>query len=182
MSNNREERIYQKYVHLYLAIQRKSKNDKKRCMRQVIKDEELDLKILESKVKCFDGDWRIYKTVNRRDTEKAGKWVIKHLIDNPKNASFLDSVWRTALLQRECKVDKLFMLDVDTKDSEALLQLENLLKNYLDLSQDVEVIESPNGFHYITEPFDVREVCKLDYVTLLRDGYYFIKHVAGDLK
>lgn len=40
-----------------------------------------------------------------------------------------------------------------------------------------QMIKSPKGWHIITEPFDTREICKLDYVTLLRDGYYYIKMV-----
>jgi hypothetical protein len=38
-------------------------------------------------------------------------------------------------------------------------------------------IKTIKGWHYITEPFDTREVCKLDYVTLLRDGYVFVKEI-----
>lgn len=180
MSNNREDRIYNKYVHVYLAIQRKSVHGKKRCIRQVIKDEELDLKILEAKVKVIGGQWRIHKTVNRRDTEKSGKWVIKHLIDNPQNASFLDSVWKTALLQKECKVDKYFMFDVDTqKESELALFEQKLGNNNIAYNQR---IKSPKGYHYITPQFDTREVCELDYVTLLRDGYHFVKEIKNESK
>jgi hypothetical protein len=175
MSNNREDRIHQPYVHMFLGLQRKSVCGKKRCIRQVIKDEELDLKILEAKLRVIGGEWRIHKTVNRRNTEKASKWVIKHLIDHPENASFLDSVWRTALLQRECKEDKSFMLDVDTQDQDKLDIIYRMLT-----IQGVQLklmFKSPKGYHLITKPFDTRDVCELEYVTLLRDGYYFVKEV-----
>ena len=66
------------------------------------------------------------------------------------------------------------MLDVDTKEDEKLKKLKEILKvpsllnqifNYSGIVE--KVIESPKGYHIITKPFDTREVCKLDYVTLL---------------
>lgn len=177
MTNNREKRVYREAVHIYMGLQRTSKQGNKNCIRTVIKDDELDLKILESKLEVFGGEWRIHKTVNARDVEKARKWLIKHLIDCPENASFVDSAWRTALLQKECIYgEKRFMLDIDTKEKMRLDYLDKLL-----CEQKVNILEgheTPNGFHYITNPFDTRKVCELDYVNLLRDGYYYIKTVG----
>ncbi len=175
MTNNREKRIFQENVHLYMGLQRTSKQGNKNCIRIVIKDEELDLKILEAKLKVFGGEWRIHKTVNARNCEKARIWLIHHLIDFPENASFIDSAWRTALLQRECKAEKFFMLDIDSNKDKDISTLNDIL----DYNKVViNVVQTPNGWHYITEKFDTREVCKLDYVTLLRDGYYYVKTVG----
>lgn len=176
MSNNRENRIYQKFVHIYMGLQRNSKQGNKNCIRTVIKDEDLDLKMLEAKLKIFGGTWRIHKTVNARDVEKARKWLIKHLIDYPENASFVDSAWRTALLQSSCIYgEKKFMLDIDEQRPELLDIIEEII--YHSKGIILEKHKSPNGWHYITKPFDVREVCKLPNVTLLRDGYVFIKEI-----
>lgn len=177
MSSNREKRVYAKSVHLFMALQREPKKGNKNCFRTVIKDEELDLKMMEAKCKVFGGKWRIHKTVNERDIEKARIWLIKHLLDNPKNASFVDSCWRTALLQKECIYGtQKWMLDVDTKDVKKIQDFHEVLnetgaKVYLQK-------ETPNGFHYIIAPMDTRKICKLDYVTLLRDGYIYVKTIG----
>ena len=178
MTNNREKRIYQENVHLYMALQRTSKQGNKNCIRTVIKDEELDLKFLEAKLKVIGGEWRIHHTVNARNVEKARIWLIKHLLDYPKNASFTDSAWRTALLQKECKETNYFMLDVDTKDLNKFDRVLGLIK--VNFGNVIKCVATPNGYHIMTDKFDTREVCKLDYVTLLRDGYYYIKTVNGE--
>lgn len=180
MSNNREKRIYAENVHLFLALQRTPKQGNKRCFRHVIKDEELDLKIVEEKCKVFGGEWRIHKTVNCRNIEKARKWLLKHLIDYPENASFVDSCWKTALLQKECKVTKYFMLDIDTQDPEIIGKIVKIL--YENKVIVLNMIKSPKGWHYITEPFDTREVTAIEEVTLIRDGYYYVKTVGGSIE
>jgi len=175
MSNNREKRVYKEYVHLYLALQRTGTSKDKKCLRQVIKDEELDLKILEAKCKIFGGEWRIHKTVNTRNVQKARKILLKRLIDHPEKASIIDTEWRTALLQKECKATNYFMFDIDTKDYNKLSLVNYLLcENHCETIQEIETFK---GWHYITKPFDTREICKLDYVTLLRDGYAFVKEI-----
>jgi len=178
MSNNREMRVYQEEVHLYLALQRDGTAKDKRCIRQVIKDEELDLRILEAKCRVIGGNWRIHKTVNARNCEKARKILLKMLIDHPEKASVVDSEWRTALMQKECRVTNYFMLDIDTQEMDKLHILYNLIEKAN--GKVLKTIETPKGFHYITEPFDTREVCELGYVTLLRDGYVFVKEVKNE--
>lgn len=181
MSNNREEYVYKDQVHLFLALQKPSKQGvgNKACIRSIIKHKENeDLKVFEAKIRALDrGEWRIYRTVNARDVKKAYKVFMKRMIDYPEKASCIDSEWRTALLQKECKAEKYFMLDVDTKEHKKVAKVLRLLEEHFFLPHDVEAYESPSGWHYITPPFDSREVCKLDYVTLLRDGYMFIKEI-----
>jgi len=193
--NNREKRIYTKSLHLYLALQRKSQGAKRHnCIRHVIKiNDEEDLAIFENKLLAINGEWRIHKTVNARNVEKARIWLIKHLIDHPENASFVDTAWRTALLQKECKETKYFMLDVDTEDEEKIRKLEHILSDWEEVWKNdprkiemfdenkrliIERIKTPKGWHYITNSFDTREICKLEHVDLLRDGYKYVKTVG----
>lgn len=176
---NHEARPQTVSVDLLLAFSRKKDgvpNDK--CIRTIIRNFELDLSILESKLKIIGGIWRIHKTVNSRDTEKARKWLIKKLIDNPEFAGCIDSLWRTALLQPEnIYGDKKFLLDVDTKQFDLVELVLQKIKN--SGGEIKEFIETPNGVHYITNCFDTRDVCQIPYVTLIRDGYSFIKQVGG---
>jgi len=177
VSNNREKREYATQVHMYMALQRNSKHGNKNCIRHVIKGED-SLEVFCAKIKAIGGEWRIHKTVNARDIGKAYKIFMKAMIDYPEKASCIDSEWRTALLQRNCKAEKRFMLDIDTQDEEVLAQIESLL-------WDVSVlyrIKSPKGWHYVTCPFDSREVCELEDVTLLRDGYHYVTTIGeGDV-
>ena len=122
------------------------------------------------------GKWRIHRTVNARNVEKARKWLLHDLIEHPEHSSYIDSRWKTALLQCECKATYDFMLDIDTKDQKTLNTIDYVLNR--ENVYNIAKFESPNGWHYITPPFDTREVCKIDKVTLIRDGYYFICEVG----
>lgn len=174
---NKEQRIVVDSVHIYMALARNKFSGVANCIRTVIKDEQLDLAILEEKLIIMSGVWRIHKTVNARDVQKARVELVHRLIDYPKKASYIDSEWRTYLLQSNCIYgQKRFMLDVDTKDKDKIHELDNLILNKVDFIG--ERWESPNGWHYIVKPFDTREVCELGYVTLIRDGYYYIKTVG----
>lgn len=175
---NHEDRPIRESVHLLLAFKRKKLgNDTNECIRIVVKDYELDLILLEEKCKRLSGIWRIHHTVNARDTEKTRKWLIHKLIDNPEFAGCIDSIWKTGLLQKECMSDyeNRFLLDIDTKDEVIIRLIKTIIQNSLGVIKNE--IETPNGWHFITKPFDIREICKLSYVTLIRDGYYFIKEI-----
>lgn len=165
-------------------------NSKKQCIRTIIKDYETDLASLETKLLKLGGEWRIHRTVNARDVQKAAKRLIHTLIDRPEVAGWLDSEWRTCLLQRECIFgEKKFMLDVDTQEESLIKKLEEVL---LEIKAEVlERIKSPKGWHYITKPFDTRKVILLGvetdakgkiikpgYVCLQRDGYFYVKTVG----
>lgn len=179
--SNHEEKDFTEFVDVLMAFQRTKFTDKHACIRHVVKRQEdikQDIDCLEAKLKVLGGEWRIHKTVNKRDVEKARKWLLKHLIDHPEKASFVDSLWRTALLQTECIYgEKHFMLDVDTKEADKILVLDACL--VAEQAMPILKVETPKGFHVITKPFDTREVleqCK-GYVTLLRDGYHYLKTV-----
>ena len=183
---NHEHKDYADAVHVYLAFCRtKDGNELHKTMRQVIKNPLEDLAILEERCRLAGGTWRIHRTVNRRDTEKARKWLLKKLIDYPEGRGFIDSLWRTALLQPECVYGtKCFMLDVDTKEEDKVSELVTRINTSVQptaIDTILERVETPNGWHFVTVPFDTREVCLLPYVSLKRDGYIYIKTI-GDLK
>lgn len=175
---NHEPRPIVKTVDLFLAFARpKDGEANRKCIRTIIRDYEQDLAILEAKLKIIGGVWRIHKTVNSRDCEKARLWLLHKLIDNPEFAGCVDSLWRTALLQPECKATDYFMFDVDTKEENIIADVVNLIRSNI-----ISRVKTPNGWHYITKPFDTREVCKWSCVSLKRDGYIFIKKVETNDK
>ena len=177
--SNREKRTYTDHLHLYLAFKRPKYNESADCLRTVIHGHDKELESFEAKLKILGGHWRIHRTVNARDVEKARIWLIKHLLDTPANACFVDSAWRTALLQPECIYGKKkFMLDIDTNEPEDLANINYAIQK--DFGEVLETYKTPNGWHYITKPFDTRNTCALPWVTLIRDGYYYIKTVGGE--
>jgi len=170
---NHEARPKANAVDLLLAFARKKDGmSNMKCIRTVIKNYDLDLTLLEAKLKVIGGTWKIHKTVNKRDTDKARIWLIHKLIDNPEYAGCVDSLWRTALLQ-----PNKFLLDIDTEDNKKVIEVDSRIKQSNGVID--EVIKTPHGWHYIVKPFDTRNICTLDYVTLIRDGYSFVKKIGG---
>lgn len=173
MGSNREQRERLKSVHVFLAILRTGTNQDHRCMRQVIRNYDEDLKFLEMRCIARGGEWRIHHTVNARDPEKAMRYLMKKLIDHPELCTDVDMEWRSGLLQPECIYgDRQFMLDVDTEDLNPVLKAIEESQGFV-----VNSIKSPKGWHVITHPFDTRKVCSIPDVTLQRDGYYYVKTV-----
>lgn len=174
---NHETKEYSDSVDVLMAFQRTKDGEKARCIRMVIRDYEFDLKLLEARLRLIGGEWRIHKTINKRDTEKARIWMLHKLIDNPEIRGFIDSAWRTALLQKECiHGEKKFLLDIDTKDEQKLIDIEEVIDSSGGVVQ--ERVETTNGWHFITNGFDTRKVCELPDVELIRDGYVFIKKIV----
>jgi hypothetical protein len=173
---NHEDRPRRETVDLLLAFYRKKDNQSnKKCIRMIINDFEKDLQLLEYRCRLLGGHWRIHQTVNKRDTKKARIWFLHKLIDTDVFDGCLDSLWRTALLQKENAAENNFLLDVDTNNSFQLDEIERRIPK----TKIIKLIQTPSGWHYITKAFDTRKVCELPYVTLIKDGYYFIKEIKG---
>ena len=157
-----------------MGLSRPSKGEQKAaCIRSIDKGRGDELEVLEARLKIVGGYWRIHRTVNARDVVQGRVNLMVKLLQYPEKGSCVDSEWRTALLQSNCIYgDKKFMLDIDTQDADTIKFIEEQVPVI------IERHKSPKGWHYITEPFDTRVVCTLDDVTLIRDGYYFIKEVG----
>lgn len=189
MGNN-ERKLRAESVDLFIAVKRKKdytefgvedsyKESARiiRCVRSVISDYNVDLAVSKERLKNLGGIWRIYKTVNKRRCDIALRILLKKFIDYPELASAVDSIWRTALLQPECKEkDKKFLLDVDTKDEGILFETVKEIFEYVK-----EVIKTPNGYHVVAKKFDIRKITENEKlkgcVTVQRDGYVFIERV-----
>ena len=130
MGSNREQRDKLKGVHVFLALLRTGTKQDHRCIRQVIRNYNIDLNFIELRCLARGGEWRIHQTVTMRDTEKAMKYLIKKLIDHPELCTDIDMEWRSALLQPSCIYgEKRFMLDVDSKKREDIEKVHRLIIN-----------------------------------------------------
>lgn len=176
---NHENRPRLNQVHLFIALKRKKDGQETACIRTVIKDEETDLNILISKLKILGGFWRICKTINMRDAQKAQKILLHRLIETTEFSGCIDSLWRTALLQSESKAENNFLLDVDTQNKDKISLIESTLK--MSNCDILQKIKTPNGYHYITKAFDTRLLKYYTDVTVIRDGYVYVCSV-GDKK
>lgn len=173
---NREIVIYDdEMVDVYMAFRRKKDNNSlaSDCIRQIIRDPILDLGILKLKLKSRGGIWRIHKTVNKRSVSKAWRQLQHKIIDDPEIPYKLESAWKTVLLQPASRGERKFMLDIDTLEPDHLELLNSRLKD--NNIQIIESFPSPNGYHFVTLPFDVRIVNDLHFVSIHRDGYVFLE-------
>lgn len=184
MANDREVRQSQyktDSLHLFLAIRRKKENrdieGAEKVFRVIIRDEEADLMSLIAKIHKFPGIWRIYKTINPRNVTTAQKLMMKKLIDEPETWSYrIDSLWKTCLLQPECKIGKLKLIDVDTKE------LKTVSSIGLDIINSggtvLSTVETPGGFHLVVDKFDSRIMEKYkDKAEMKRDAYVFVDRI-----
>lgn len=176
--NNRERTPKIDIMHLYVAIRRNKENDdgQEICFREVIRNEN-SLNILESRVKSIPGIWRIYKTVNSRDMEKARIMLIMKLVENPQLAYKVDTLWKTCLLQPKCRAEHKIVWDIDGDIS------VRCVKTIFDcrLIEIKELIKTPNGYNVVTDVCDTRlfqniktEAGVTDF-GFRRDGVKFIK-------
>ena len=178
MANHEERREFVPSVHMIMGINKSSNKANPPVIRRVIHRSVTEaLLTFRPMLKTLGGEWRIHHTVNARDVEKARRHLLCNIIMHPEKANSIDIEWRTSLLQRHCIYgEKRWMLDIDTKDKDIINHLRHDL--VVPYGKLITYIETPKGWHFIIKPFDTREICKLDYVTLLRDGYYYMETVG----
>jgi hypothetical protein len=178
MSNKSLFQNEQENVHLLLAINRMKENDlsshkEELCFRRPIYDYEEDLAILKTIISSRKGVWRIYKTVNPRNVEKARKILLHWLVDNMYVGKRFDAIWTKALMQRECRASKYALIDIDTKDVSKIHILENVIPK----ESIMQKIETPNGWHYICKPFDKRLLNEFDFASMDYDRFVFVEMI-----
>ncbi len=176
MTNNIEKTKKVDSVHMLLAIRRTKENTGQThkdelCFREIVRDsEEEALLRIKSRISHMPGVWRIYHTVNSRDTRKAAKLVQHELLDNFEDQHYrVDSLYKKMLLQLSCRYTKNFMLDIDSQEPEKYYEAIAGLTVFKSFS-------SPNGQHVIVAPFNLVNY-KIEGVTVLKDGYYFVERV-----
>jgi hypothetical protein len=135
-----------------------------------------DFEILKTRIKNIPGIWRIYESVNRRDTEKAQKELIIRLInDNKKYINKIDSLWKTCLMQPKNKSEHYLLIDIDTKEPETLNQIVDVLKKQV---KKFLIRETINGYHIKTEKFDTRLISTIPLIEIKHDALLFITTIT----
>lgn len=168
-------------AYMIIALRRisASKNEnvglEKACIRKIVKSNEtieITVNHLKKIIADEKGVWRIYRTVNKRDFDKARKILMKDLIDRPEDLSHkIDSHWKSILMKSNCKADKKFLVDIDTKQLETRENVLEALKS----TTILESVETPNGFHFVTEVFDTRLLKDMEDVEIKKDELVFME-------
>lgn len=129
---------------------------------------------LEAISKIHEGNWRIYESINPRDTDKAKKMLMHRIIDGFVNLEKIDSEWKSILQKTECRGGRKFLLDLD----DCTVEDKNNVVEYLN-EKGVEILEqnlSVTGYHIITDKFDCREIAKkFSFVDVKRDDMKLIE-------
>lgn len=155
--------------------------DKNKCLRRILLTNpyEHNLYIPEFIVEAtqYPGEKvRVYLSVNSRSIRKAiRKFKYREIDISCSNDEIqikqfyleLNYQFRHILMQPAQRETKYFLLDVDSKNILHLSAVESFLGQ-----KNIKIInsyETPNGMHFITEPFNMHEL-KMEYVTVKTDG------------
>lgn len=171
-------------MYVYQAIRRRKENktiEGPRVIRQV--DYHDDHRWVEHRLKKaiqdYPGIWRIYKSVNRRDYNKArlelAHTLINQLVKPEGNSDKNpESLWKDILMKPSNKAERLFLVDVDSTDYDEKKAVQDVLR----LVKFHQVTPTPNGQHIITDPFDPRSIEKLfPYAEVKKDALVYVDTV-----
>lgn len=148
----------------------------KRWINKLISTNQEDFKrnlklLIEQQVYINNPDVRIYGCINSRNLDKAIRYFQHKQLDlstDDMKLFFYKDIrtsFVSALMKPENRDSKLYLLDLDVKDREVAHKFSH--------KHNIEVIhyyESPNGWHYIVKPFDVRLVAEIPECTVVKDG------------
>ena len=167
-------------VYMLVALRRNKDKENENlsplCRRHLVTGD-YNENLSELKERCHEpGLWRIYRSVNKRDLTKAMKKLQIELIENGENIKDnISSKWKSILMKSNCKSEKGWLIDIDTKDSKLYNEVVSYLENNTEVS---EIKETPNGYHVIVKPFDSREFHKLyvsEEVCIKKDALIFVE-------
>lgn len=182
-------------VYIFLAIARSKDNEEVRAtdqpaIRKVVREEneiQSTLAELEHAVSRFDYRYRLYATVNARNTvtafrllqDRMTQWTYKALRgdeDVKRNLKRIDSEWKSILHKPECRDDKHFLFDLDDVDLDESQALLARFRAHLDDHTTI-VLEnqSPNGYHFVTEPFNPNDLDVGVAYELKKDDMVFVR-------
>lgn len=105
--------------------------------------------------------FRLYCSVNNRDVQSAVfdfQQEMNHINEEIYNGNHqmleknarLDSLWNHTLQKDTSRHSRDFLIDVDETDEDVL---SYLVEQFEDVTTVYDIIESPNGYHLITESF-----------------------------
>lgn len=170
-------------MYVYQAIKRTKDNEiiqGPRTIREVFYEDrqtsEEVIDKLKSRIAKFPGAWRIYRSVNRRNPILAKLELIETLTkqlvvpDSVSNKN-PESLWKDILMQPRNKAERLFLLDIDTRDYAVCSAAINSVGADCVIHT---VVSTPNGYHVVCDPFNPERLSSLADVSIKKDALLFI--------
>lgn len=121
---------------------------------------------------------RMYISVNARHLPTIRKQLMHFLIDATDfNLCAIQSKIAGIAAQKECAAERKWLIDFDSTDNNALLEMTNWLSN-LDDTLETQVYRTPNGYAVIVNHgFDLRDFTERynDVATIKRDDMLCLK-------
>ena len=174
-------------VKVMLAMARKKDNGKiecgseEKCIKKVFYDNQHDRTRDEllAIIKLYpEYEWRLYETVNYRDTQKAYFLMQRKILGWQENnlenwTDRIGELWKSCLMKPEARFsgETKVLLDLDNVSVEKIKEFRDFLnRNVIEISEDYP---SKNGHHFIVDKFDKRMLNGTDFendVEILRDG------------
>lgn len=158
----------------YLQIlQRKKENNETGSNSRIIKNyyigsiEYLENKYEEIKSLCNLFNARAYIRLNKRSYEKVAFKALVKITDSIYNKDYISctrSYDKAIGANHNQSNNKMWIIDIDTNDQELLKQIVLKLYTLQPVGNKFKsVIPSKNGFHIITNPFNLQEFSKFQY-------------------
>jgi len=183
-------------VYLLMAIARKKENPDitssgEIVFREVVKHEEdIERKVnkLQNACKRYGEaeKFRLYYSANARNTldayfryrERMDSWIEKKMngqADIDRKLKRLDSHWKSELQKPHSRDETFFLYDLDTKSEDARKELVENLEEYTEIKLHVP---TPNGHHYIVEPFNHNKMPEFDFdLERMNDRMFFLGYI-----
>lgn len=181
---------------MFMAIARKKENPgiastSEIVFREVVKNSK-DIKRKREKLEnaCTEygsaEKFRLYFSVNARNTQKGyfrfkerlDSWIEKKINgqdDINRKLKRVDSHWKSELQKPNSKDETSFLYDLDTKESQACDKLIKELEKQTTIKLKVE---TPNGHHIVTKPFNHNKIPHFDFeVERLNDRMFFVDRI-----
>jgi hypothetical protein len=181
-------------AYILMAIARHAHNEElthnsEIVYRRVIqsKDEiERNVNDLLALIEQHDYVFRLYLTVNARDTTKGyfnfrdtlNQWS-QDMINGDDHVNEklgrVDSYWKSELHKPESKADSYFLFDLDNVEPYEVTRFTTDMP-----AKKARHVETPNGYHVISEPFNYTEwVPPVKWDDMDTDGQMFIAEVVN---
>jgi hypothetical protein len=143
------------------------------------------VKLLEQQNYLADSNIRLYASVNSRKIE-SGIRVLHHaIIDLPGDAIVpyycnIKDNFVSALMKPECRKSKYFLLDIDTQEENEIKFIDIYLSEITEIKL-IKKYKSVKGWHYVTEPFDIRFIEGLkEWVDLKNDALLLLNYIGAE--
>lgn len=122
----------------------------------------LDSKMDEIITLCHAFHARAHIHLNRRSYKAVSYEALKILAERLQKGEYKvnKGIWEKACGRRPCQTDKKWLIDIDFKDRARLEDIKSAIDSCgpRNLVKTIATIETKNGFHLITRPFNRQEL------------------------